>query len=60
MKIIKFIFRSIDGVDLRTFFQDCPFLKAYGGHEKAAGIAILYEDKQRLQDYVNTKIFIFF
>lgn len=53
---LKGSIRSIDGVDLRTFFQDCPFLKAYGGHEKAAGIAILYEDKQRLQDYVNTKI----
>lgn len=53
---LKGSIRSIDGVDLRTFFNDCQFLKAYGGHEKAAGIAISSADKQLLQDYVNAKM----
>lgn len=48
--------RSIEGVDLRAFFQDCDFLKAYGGHEKAAGISFLCADKQKFQDYVNQKM----
>lgn len=48
--------RSIDGIDLRIFFQDFPYLKAYGGHEKAAGICIDCQYKQELQDYVNQKM----
>lgn len=48
--------RSLEGVDLRTFFQDCSFLTAYGGHEKAAGIAFRLEDAQKLQQYIQQKM----
>ena len=48
--------RSIDGVDLRTFFQEFSGLSAYGGHEKAAGIAFSEDVKDALQDYINDKI----
>lgn len=48
--------RSIDGVDLRTFFQDCSFLQAYGGHEKAAGIAFLADDIPLLKQYIQEKM----
>lgn len=49
--------RSGKLLDLTTFFVDCmPHLQAYGGHKAAAGIGFLCEEKQAIQDYVNTRM----
>lgn len=49
--------RSQGLLDLTTFFDDCkPNLSAFGGHRAAAGIGFDFENKQAIQDYVNTKM----
>ncbi len=49
--------RSDGSIDLRNFFDDFKDnLEAYGGHEKAAGISITIDNKQKIQDYVNSKM----
>ena len=56
-QMFKGSIRSLDLLDLTTFFDACrPSLSAYGGHKAAAGIGFPYENKQIVQDYVNTRM----
>ncbi len=56
-QMFKGSIRSLDLLDLTTFFDDCrSSLSAYGGHRAAAGIGFPCENKQVIQDYVNTKM----
>lgn len=56
-QMFKGSIRSLDLLDLTTFFNDLrPSLSAYGGHRAAAGIGFPYENKQIIQDYVNTRM----
>ena len=56
-QMFKGSIRSLDLLDLTTFFDDCrTSLSAYGGHKAAAGIGFPCENKQIIQDYVNTRM----
>ncbi len=55
--LLKGSIRSFGEVDLRNFFQDCPFeIVAYGGHQAAAGITIHKQDLGALREFVANKM----
>lgn len=54
--LLKGSIRSQGYLDLTTFFDDCmDVLDSYGGHQAAAGIGFRLENKQNVQDYLNTR-----
>ncbi len=48
--------RSVDGFNMYDFFQSFTYLKAFGGHEMAAGLSIDKNDLDRFQDEVRIKM----
>lgn len=56
-ELAKGSIRSIESIDLRPIFADCPIpLLAYGGHKAAAGLTLKQVDLPRLTEYLQTRI----